>query len=222
MNRKEAMHIFLSAGIYAITAEKLSAGRKNLEVVEAMLAGGIRFLQYREKEKNARARYEECLALRALTQKYHAVFIIDDFVDLALAVGADGVHIGQEDIPPEVVRQIVGENCVIGLSTHNSLQLEAGNALASVVDYLGVGPVYATQTKEHAAPVAGLDYVRYAAGHSKLPFTAIGGIKEHNIIDVVRAGAKNAAVVSDITGAVDIQAKVCTLISKMRESTFIK
>ena len=127
MNRKEAMEKFHATAVYGITAEALSAGRDNLTVVEAMLQGGIRFVQYREKEKNARARYEECLALRKLTQRYEAVFVIDDFVDLALAVGADGVHIGQEDLPPAVVRQLLGEEAVIGLSTHEPQQLEAAN-----------------------------------------------------------------------------------------------
>ncbi len=208
MDRQEAMKQFRLTGIYGITAEKLSAGRSNRMVLEKMLEGGIRFIQYREKEKDARSRYEECLELRALTNKYHAVLIIDDFIDLAQAVGADGVHIGQEDLPPQVVRHILGEKAVIGLSTHNPEQLEAANALAGTIDYIGVGPVYATQTKQHASPVTGLDYVRYAAQHARIPFTAIGGIKLHNIVAVRETGAANAAVVSEITGADDIEAMV--------------
>ena len=95
MNRQEAMRCFKSFPIYGITAEGMSAGRSNLEVVEAMLQAGIRFVQYREKEKSGLARYNECLQLRELTRKYGAAFLIDDFVDLAMAVDADGVHIGQ-------------------------------------------------------------------------------------------------------------------------------
>lgn len=216
MNRQEAMEKFRLTGIYGITAEKLSAGRTNRLVVEGMLEGGIRFLQYREKEKDARSRYEECLELRVLTRKYHAVFIIDDFIDLAQAVEADGVHIGQEDLPPQVVRRILGEQAVIGLSTHNPEQLEAANAMAGIIDYIGTGPVYATQTKQHASPVTGLDYVRYAAEHAKLPFTAIGGIKLHNIAEVREAGAVNAAVVSEITGAADVAAMVHRLRNAMQ------
>lgn len=218
MNRKEAMEKFHATAVYGITAEALSAGRDNLTVVEAMLQGGIRFVQYREKEKNARARYEECLALRKLTQRYEAVFVIDDFVDLALAVGADGVHIGQEDLPPAVVRQLLGEEAVIGLSTHEPQQLEAANQWTDMIDYLGVGPVYATQTKKHASPVTGLAYVQYAAEHARLPFTAIGGIKQANIAAVRAAGAKNAAVVSEITGAADIQSMVRVLREAMLQT----
>ena len=211
MNRNEAVKIFEASPIYGITAEHLSAGRKNIEVVQAMLDGGLRFIQYREKEKKAGVMYEECMAIRALTKKYQAVFVVDDFIDLAIAVDADGVHIGQEDLPPQVVRQMVGPDKVIGFSTHNPSQLDAANQISGLLDYLGVGPTYETHTKKNPAPVAGLDYVQYAAQHSVLPFVAIGGIKEHNIADVAQAGATHAAVVSEIVGAADIPAKIHSL-----------
>lgn len=210
MNRQEAMKCFKSFPIYGITAEGMSAGRSNLIVVEALLKAGVRFIQYREKEKSGLARYKECLQLRALTRSYGAAFLIDDFVDLAMAVDADGVHIGQEDLPPRVVRKLLGPDKVIGLSTHGPEQLQAANRLAGVIDYVGVGPVYATQTKKNAVP-AGLEYVRYARENAALPFTAIGGIKEHNLRQVKEAGADIVCVVSELTGAGDIAAKVRTL-----------
>lgn len=214
MNRQEAMECFKSFPIYGITAEAMSAGRSNGEVVEAMLQAGVRFVQYREKEKSGLERYRECLHLRELTRKYGAAFLIDDFVDLALAVDADGVHIGQEDLPPQVVRKLLGPDKVIGWSTHGPEQLQAANALAGVIDYIGTGPVYATQTKKTAVPV-GLEYVRYARENSLLPFTAIGGIKEHNLHLVREAGADVVCVVSEITGAENVAAKVRALAAIM-------
>lgn len=211
MDRMHAMRIFTASPIYAITAEKWSAGRTDSEFVQAVLAAGVRLVQYREKEKTMRAMYNECCALRQLTRQYGAVFLIDDFVGLAQAVDADGVHIGQDDLPPEVVRRLLGPDKIIGLSTHNASQLEQASALSGVIDYIGVGPVFYTQTKEKPAPVTGLSYVRYAAQHSQLPFVAIGGIKEHNIAAVAAAGARTAAVVSDITGAGNIAEKVAAL-----------
>jgi thiamine-phosphate pyrophosphorylase len=203
------MENFKNTELYAITAEKMSRGRSNTEVVAQMLAAGIRFLQYREKEKSARDMYEECRALRQMTRAAGASFIIDDFVDLALAVDADGVHIGQTDLPPAAVRQLVGPTKVIGLSTHNLEQLQAANDLGNLVDYIGVGPVFPTRTKVTAA--VGLDYVRQAAHSSLLPYVAIGGIKEHNIAAVAEAGADTVAVVSGIVGAVDIDASIAAL-----------
>ena len=217
MDRKEAMKLFQTTGIYGITAERLSAGRSNPEAAEQMLQGGIRFLQYREKKKSYRCMYEECQKIRELTRKYNAAFIVDDFVDLALAVEADGVHIGQDDLPPAVVRQLIGPSKVIGLSTHCPAQLEKANELADIVDYFGVGPVFPTQTKKNPAPVTGLSYVEYAVRHARCPFVAIGGIKEHNIASVAAAGAKTCAVVSAITGAADIAGTVQGLQAAMRQ-----
>ena len=216
MKRQEAMECFKAFPIYGITAESMSEGRNSVEVVEAMLQAGIRFVQYREKEKSGLDRYEQCLAIRELTRKYGAAMIIDDFVDLAIAVDADGVHIGQEDLPVQVVRRLLGPDKLIGLSTHEPAQLAKANELAEQLDYVGVGPVYATQTKKTALPV-GLEYVTYTAQHSRLPFVAIGGIKEHNIQAVAQAGATQVAVVSDITSAPDIQGKIKRLAQLMQE-----
>lgn len=215
MNRQEAMECFKAFPIYGITAEDMSAGRSNFEVVEAMLKAGIRFVQYREKNKTGLARYNECLELKALAHKYNAAFIIDDFVDLAMAVDADGVHIGQDDLPPAVVRQLLGEDKIIGLSTHEPKQLKAANELAGIIDYVGAGPVYATQTKATAVPV-GLEYIQYVTKNTAVPFVAIGGIKEHNIQAVRAAGAEEVCVVSEIVGAADIEAKVQSLAKLMR------
>ena len=213
MNRQEAMKCFKEFPIYGITAEAMSNGRDNMTVVKAMLEAGIKFIQYREKEKTRLARYEECLKLKKLTAEYGAAFIIDDFVDLAIAVDADGVHIGQDDLPVPAVRKLLGPDKIIGLSTHSPEQLEKANEIADLIDYIGCGPVYATNTKKTAVPV-GLEYVKYATEHAKMPFVAIGGIKEHNIHEVYNAGATTIAVVSDITSADDIVDKISKLAKK--------
>lgn len=210
MNRQEAMKCFKEFPIYGITAEAMSNGRDNMTVVKAMLDAGIKFIQYREKEKTGLARYEECLKLKKLVHEYNAAFIIDDFVDLAIAVDADGVHIGQDDLPVPAVRKLLGPDKIIGLSTHSPEQLEKANEIADLIDYIGCGPVYATNTKKTAVPV-GLEYVKYATEHAKMPFVAIGGIKEHNIHEVYNAGATTIAVVSDITSADDIVDKISKL-----------
>ena len=213
MNRQAAMKCFKEFPIYGITAEAMSNGRDNMTVVKAMLEAGIKFIQYREKEKTGLARYEECLKLKKLTAEYGAAFIIDDFVDLAIAVDADGVHIGQDDLPVPAVRKLLGPDKIIGLSTHSPEQLEKANEIADLIDYIGCGPVYATNTKKTAVPV-GLEYVKYATEHAKMPFVAIGGIKEHNIHEVYNAGATTIAVVSDITSADDIVDKISKLAKK--------
>jgi len=207
LRREKAQENFAQTGIYGITAEALSKGRCNLEVVEAMLSGGIKFLQYREKNKSAREMYEECLKLREVAHAAKATFVVDDFVDLALAVDADGVHIGQKDLPPQVVRSLLGNDKIIGWSTHNPQDLEAASKLIDVIDYIGVGPVFATKTKANAIP-AGLAYARHAQANAKLPYVAIGGIHKENIVDVLSCGARTIASVSAIVGAEDISDEV--------------
>lgn len=204
---RAGMEQFINNPIYTITAEAMSNGCDNIEVVGQMLKAGIKFIQYREKTKLALDRYNECLKLRQMTRDNGAIFIIDDFIDLAMAVDADGVHIGQTDLPAQVVRQLIGNDKIIGLSTHSEEQLQKANMLGDIIDYIGVGPVYATQTKKNAVPV-GFSYVEYATKNSKHPFVAIGGIKEHNICDVAAHGAKTFAIVSEIVGADDIVDKI--------------
>lgn len=214
---RKGMEHFISNPIYTITAESMSRGRSNIEVVAQMLKAGIKFIQYREKEKPGLDRYNECLKLREMTSAAGAVFIIDDFVDLAMAVNADGVHIGQTDLPPQAVRSLIGPDKIIGWSTHEPAQLDASNELGGIIDYIGVGPVYATQTKKNAVPV-GFSYVEYAAAHAKHPFVAIGGIKEHNICDVAAHGATTFAIVSEIVGADDIAAKIKSIEQTLKNS----
>lgn len=196
-------------GIYGLTAEKFSLGRGNAEVVRTMLDAGVRIVQYREKTKKMGAKYQECLALRAMTREAGAAFIVNDDIDLALLVDADGVHVGQEDLPVAAVRSLVGEGRAIGLSTHSPEQARA--AVAAGADYIGVGPIFATQTKDDVCAPVGLAYLDYVVREIDLPFVAIGGIKAHNLAEVAGRGAHCTALVTEIVGVPDIRGKVAAL-----------
>ena len=160
--------------------------------VEAALVGGLTLLQYRDKTADDDVRLTQAQKLRQLCHQYNALFIINDRVDLALAVDADGVHLGQQDMPIAVARQLLGPQRIIGRSTTNPDEMQ--RAIQEGADYIGVGPVYQTPTKEGKA-ATGLDYVRYAAQHSPIPWFAIGGIDVNNLNDVISSGAVRVAVV---------------------------
>jgi thiamine-phosphate pyrophosphorylase len=202
-------NLIRQGGIYGLTAEKFSLGRSNPDVVRAMLDAGVRIVQYREKTKKMGAKYEECLALRAMTREAGAAFIVNDDIDLALLVDADGVHVGQEDLPVAAVRALVGDGRAIGLSTHSPDQ--ARTAAAAGADYIGVGPIFATQTKDDVCAPVGLSYLDFAVREAGLPCVAIGGIKEHNLAEVVRRGAGCVAMVTEVVGATDIRTRVAAL-----------
>lgn len=204
----------LPPGIYGITAEKFSQGRDNVTVVKEMIAGGVAIIQYREKHdrKSFRSMYEECLAIRRMTREKEIPFIVNDYVELAMLVDADGVHVGQDDLPVAAVRQRVGQK-IIGLSTHGPDQAEA--ALDSGADYIGAGPIFATQTKDDVCEPVGLNYLDHVVRNVPLPAVAIGGIKLHNIDQVLARGARTICLVTEIVGADDIAGTVRQLTEKM-------
>ena len=178
-------------------------------VVAAALEGGVRLVQYRAKEGSLApngepitdaVRLQQAEALRALCSRHGALFLVNDRIDIALAVEADGVHLGQGDLPPALARRLLGPEKLIGRSTHAISQLR--QAVADGCDYVGVGPVNATPTKPGREPV-GLDYVRQAAAESPIPWFAIGGIEAANLAAVQAAGGRRVAVVRAITAAAD-------------------
>ena len=206
--------IIIPEGIYGITGDNFAHGRSNLECVKAMIEGGLKIIQYRDKTKSIKEKTKEAREIRELCKKHGVIFIVNDHVDIALLVDADGVHIGQDDMNPADVRKLIGDDKIIGLSTHSEEQgMKA--FLDPDVDYIGVGPIFPTTTKD-TAPV-GLEYLEYAVKNLHLPFTAIGGIKEHNIHEIISRGAKNICLVSDIVGAPDIAEKVKYLQSLMNK-----
>lgn len=204
--------IWQDTELYGITDHGLSLGRDNVTVVRELLEAGIKLIQYREKERKMGVMLDECRAIRHLTLEYGATFIVNDHVDIAMMVDADGVHVGQDDLGIPEVRGLIGRNKIIGLSTHSPEQARA--AVAIGVDYIGVGPIYATKTKKDVCAPVGLEYLEWVAKNLDIPFTAIGGIKADNIADVVRAGARTCAIVSAFVGSKDIGAAV----REMREA----
>lgn len=196
------------SGLYGITAEKFSRGRSNIEVVEQMIESGIRLIQYREKRpcKSFREMLAECHAIRRLTRDASVLFLVNDYLDIAQLVDADGVHVGQDDLPVASVRKLIGLNKLIGLSTHSPAQ--AAEAVTAGADYIGVGPIFATNTKDDVCAPVGLGYLDHVVQTCPLPFVAIGGIKEHNLSSVLEHGAKTVCLVTEIVGAMDIRETV--------------
>ena len=166
-----------------------------VDVVDDALRGGLTLVQYRDKEADDYIRLNQAAELCQLCHQYGALFIVNDRVDLALAVDADGVHLGQQDIPIALARDVLGFQKIVGRSTTNPEEMAA--AIAEGADYIGVGPVYATPTKPDKQP-AGLEYVKYAAENCPIPWYAIGGINVSNLPEILAAGAKRAAVVRAI------------------------
>ena len=218
MTDKRAISPLFPRGIYGITAEKYSRGRSNVEVVQAMIAGGIKIIQYREKRpaKSFAAMLAECLEIRRLTRAAGVLFLINDFSDIARLVDADGVHIGQDDLPVAAVRELIGSGKIIGLSTHTPEQAAA--AIRAGADYIGVGPIFATTTKDDVCAPVGPQYLEYVLQNCPLPCVAIGGIKEHNIDQVISRGAKTVCLVTEIVGAEDIAATANRLQTTLQNS----
>ena len=189
----------LDLTLYLITDDGYLADRDWLRAVEEAIKGGVTVVQYRSKSgtKTTREMYDELLQLRELTKKYGIPLIVNDRVDLALAVNADGVHIGQDDLPAEVVRKLLGEEKIIGISTHSIEEVEKANNLP--VDYIAFGSVYRTPTKEKPI-VVGVEKLKEAKKVAKKPLVAIGGIMPYNVDEVIKAGADGVAVISAILG----------------------
>lgn len=189
--------------IYLVTDEVALKGRELLPVVEEALQGGVTLVQYRNKNAEGGKLYAEALALKELCDKYNVPLIIDDRLDIAIAVGAAGVHIGQEDIPCNIARQVLGEDYIIGVSAHNPE--EARQAIVDGADYLGCGAVYATTTKAKVTAL-GLDGLAEIRKAVDIPMVGIGGVDLTNVKDVLATGVEGAAIVRAILGAEDVTA----------------
>ncbi len=190
----------LNRGLYAITDTDLLAGRLT-DAVEAALQGGAVAIQYRDKRTDTSRRLEEAIALRLLCRRYRIPLLINDDVELCVAVGADGVHLGQSDVSLAAARQRLGPDALIGATCHDSLAL-AATAVAGGASYLAFGAMYPSATKPGAAS-ASLDTLG-AARRWGLPVVAIGGIRADNAAPVIAAGADCVAVIGDLWSAADI------------------
>jgi len=187
--------------LYVIVGTAHTASRPVLDVVREAIRGGAGIIQLREKELPARAFYELAQALRELTREAGVPLIINDRVDVAAAVGADGVHLGQEDLPMAAARRLLGERAIIGVSTHSVAEAVAAEQAGA--DYIGVGPVFSTPTKPELEP-KGVALLREVLPAVHLPVVAIGGITPENVAAVVAAGVNRVAVVSAVAGAPDV------------------
>ncbi len=190
-------------GVYVITDPRLSRGRSHREVIEAALRGGASVVQYREKNASTRRMIEEARELRDLCRANGVPFIVNDRVDVALAVDADGVHVGQEDMPASLARKLIGREKILGVSAENVEQAHA--AVADGADYIGAGAIFSTATKADANKPIEIPGLLEIVRASTLPIVGIGGISATNATSVIRAGAMGIAVVSAIVSADDVE-----------------
>jgi thiamine-phosphate pyrophosphorylase len=190
--------------LYLVTDRGLAGGRTTLEIVSAAVHGGATVVQLREKDCSTRDFIEQALTIKKFLNAGRIPLIINDRVDVAQAVKADGVHLGQTDMPLETAKKILGDSMIIGISAESlqdAIEAEKGGA-----DYLGVSPIYATPTKTDTAPALGLKGLREIRKAVKLPLVGIGGLTRENSADVIRNGADGVAVVSAIVAADDPEA----------------
>ncbi len=180
--------------LYLITDTTI-AGLSHIQIVRMAIKAGIRTIQLREKYLPKKDIYKIAISIREITEKYKVTFIVNDYLDIALAVNADGVHLGQQDMPVEEARIIMGNKKLIGISTHNLNQ--AIKAQGSGADYIGFGPMFHTVTKD-SGHNKGIKVLRKIRKHIDIPIVAIGGITWENVNEVLKAGADATAVVSGI------------------------
>ncbi len=203
----------LNLSLYVITDGRIIGSRSLEAVVEGALRGGATVLQYREKNKSTRAMVKEAMTLAALCRRYGVTFIINDRIDVALAVDADGVHLGQDDMPLPIARRLLGADRIIGVTVHNPEEIQEAQELGA--DYLSLAPVFATATKpDHQKPM-GLDGLKKLMAWVQCPAVAIGGINAQNVRNVLLTGVDGVCVVSAVLGQDDPEQAAQTLRSLM-------
>ncbi|SHE87775.1 thiamine-phosphate diphosphorylase [Desulfacinum infernum DSM 9756] len=202
--------------VYLVTDSRCGEGRPLLQVVEAALRGGIGVVQYREKQAATRTMVREAEALRELCEAYGASFFVNDRIDVALAVDAHGVHLGQDDMPVPMARRLLGPERIIGVTVHNAEEIR--RAQAQGADVLSIAPVFATSTKpDHQTPL-GIQGLRKLAGLCERPVVAIAGITLENAADVIRAGVDGVCVVSAVMAAPDPETAARELRRRVEEA----
>ena len=201
--------------LYLVTDAGLSQGRTHAEVVEAAIRGGVTVVQYREKSAPTRRMIEEAREIRQLCRAAGVPFIVNDRVDVALAVDADGVHVGQDDMPAAVARRLIGKGRILGVSA-GSVE-EARKAVVDGADYIGASPVFATPTKPDAPQAMGIEGLRKLARAVGIPVVAIGGMNADNAASITEAGAAGVAVISAIVAAPDVEAAARAIRAAMKK-----
>jgi len=186
-----------------------------VEMARMALEGGARMVQLRRKSASGRDLFEWAVRIQALCREYEALFIVNDRVDIALATHADGVHLGQQDMPVASARALLGSEKLIGVSVSNPS--EAAKAAKEGADYLGVGHIFPTSSKEKPMPPIGTSAIRPIIEASGLPVIAIGGIELQNVAEVIKAGASGVAVISAVSGSADPVAATRELVKRIRQ-----
>lgn len=199
--------------IYPVSCEKLANGRTDLEWLDNVLAGGARIVQLRDKISDDRALYEKALAFRRRTTAAGALFLVNNRLDIAILAEADGVHLGNSDIPVEAARQLAPE-MLIGISTNSKEQ--AASAEARGASYYNIGPIFETKTKSGLTDFVGIEAIKTYSTMSRLPFTVMGGIKFNHLPDLTAHGARRIAVVTALTQAADITAETARWSDKIQ------
>ncbi|MDP2381419.1 MAG: thiamine phosphate synthase [Nitrospirota bacterium] len=199
--------------LYIILDPSVCPGRPLVEVLTIAAEAGASLFQYRNKTASMKAAYAEALILRRAAAQAGVLFIVNDRCDLALAVDADGVHLGQGDLPLDMARKVMGPDKLIGISTHNTDQVIA--ARAGKPDYLGFGPIFKPGSKQDHDPLVGLEGLRTVRSSTALPVFAIGGIQVEQVQAVMQAGADGVAVISAILKATDVREAVRSFLDRM-------
>ena len=207
------MQTFCDAGLYFVTSQSLSKGRTTLEIVRFALEAGVKLIQLREKDLPLRQYIELAQKVRDLTRPYGCILIINDRIDVALAVGADGVHLGLDDFPVGAARSI-SEDLIIGSSSHNIEEAEVAEAAGA--SYVNIGPIFATQTKNWTEEYLGIDGLKRISEHVTIPFTVMGGIKRSHIAELCAAGARTIALVTAVTAAPNPEQAATDLLDEIR------
>jgi thiamine-phosphate pyrophosphorylase len=205
--------------LYAILDPEQTNGRAIEEVLRELLRAGVKMLQLRAKSLAAKDFLALAKLVRSETESHNCRLIVNDRADIAMACNADGVHLGQEDLPLEVGRRLLG-NKIIGISTHDIEQ--ARQAQRGGADYIGFGPIFGTQTKNTGYAARGTDMLKEIRAAVSIPIVAIGGITEHNVSQVWQAGADSAAIISDILRSKDITAKIAGILTQSRRADGIE
>lgn len=199
--------------LYLVTDRELALGRPLTDVVEKALKGGVTMVQLREKKATTRRFLQEVMDVKKILQPYNTPLIVNDRVDIALATDADGVHLGQSDMPWQMARKILGPEKIIGLSIESIKQLEEANS--ADIDYIGISPVFTTPTKKELEKGLGIPGTREIASQSRHPAVAIGGINIENVKDVMATGVDGISVVSAICSASDPEASARDLLERI-------
>lgn len=207
------MEQFCKAGLYFVTSQAMSGGRSTVEIIEAVLKGGVRLVQLREKDLSDDQFLKLAVVVRELTDRYDALLVINDRIDIAEKAGADGVHLGQQDMNTAEARLRAPE-LIIGASSHS--RDEALRAEQDGASYVNIGPIFPTKTKDWQDDFLGLESIRPISEGLKIPWTVMGGIKKKHIPALLAEGARTIAVVTALTLAGDVAAEAADLLRALR------